>query len=115
MVDSLKADHPSIEYEFVPSTRHRFWYALATGVRAALDYWRYLDPRWDAASKLRRRAADQAPRFALALVRIPAVRSRAGLAILHRTFRAIERVLPPPDEVAEVFRRINPDVLLLTP
>ena len=84
-------------------------------MRAALDYWRYLDPRWDGASKLRKRAADQAPAFALALARLPVVRTRPGLALLHRTFRGIERVLPPPDEVAEVFRRINPDVLLLTP
>ena len=115
MADLLAAEHPSITFDLLPSSRHRFWYSLATGVRAALDYWRYLDPRWDGAPKLRTRAAGQAPAFALAIAKIPAVRTRAGLAVLHRTFRAIERVLPPPDEVGEVFRRINPDVLLLTP
>lgn len=115
MVDTLQADHPSIEYEFVPSTRHRLWYALATGVRASLDYWRYLDPRWAHSAKLRARAADQAPRFAVALARMPVVGTRPGLALLRRAFHAIDRALPPPREVEDVFRRIGPDVLLLTP
>jgi hypothetical protein len=115
MVDSLTADHPSIQYEFVPSTRHRLWYALGTGVRAALDYWRYLDARWDHSPKLRRRAAEQAPAFAIAIARIPLLGTRAGLSALIRLFRAIDRVLPPPAEVTDVFRRIQPDLMLLTP
>jgi hypothetical protein len=115
MVDSLKADHPSIEYEFVPSSRHRLWYALGTGVRAALDYWRYLDARWDHSPKLRGRAAEQAPAFAVAIGSLPVFGSRAGRALLIRLFHAIDRVLPPPAEVTDVFRRIQPDLTLLTP
>ncbi|HEY5616594.1 MAG TPA: hypothetical protein VIK60_01540 [Vicinamibacterales bacterium] len=115
MVETLKADHPSIEAEFVPSSRHRLWYALGTGIRASLDYWRYLDQRWDQSPKLRRRAVDQAPRFAIVLARTPILGTSAGLAVLRRLFRAVDRVLPPPGEVADVFRRIQPDVLLLTP
>jgi hypothetical protein len=115
MADLLAAEHPSITFELLPSSRHRLWYSLATGVRAALDYWRYLDPRWDLSDKLRGRAADQAPAFAVAMARMPIVGSGPGLAVLRRLFRAAERVLPPPDEVAEVFRRVKPDVLMLTP
>ena len=115
MADLLVADHPSIALELLPSSRHRLWYALATGVRASLDYWRYLDARWDHAEKLRARAAEQAPSFALAVARVPILRSRPGLAMLARVFRTIERVLLPPGEIADVFRRINPDVLFLTP
>jgi hypothetical protein len=115
MADLLVADHPSITLELLPSSRHRLWYALATGVRASLDYWRYLDARWDKAEKLRARAAEQAPPFAIAAARLPIVRSRSGLAMLARVFRASERVLLPPGEVADVFRRIDPDVLFLTP
>jgi hypothetical protein len=115
MADILVADHPSITLELLPSTRHRLWYSLATGVRAALDYWRYLDPRWNHSAKLRARAAEQAPAFAIAAARLPLLRTAAGLAALRHLFRVIERVMPPPDEVAAVFRRINPDVLLLTP
>ena len=115
MVEALKADHPGIQSEFIPSSRHRLWHALATGVRASLDYWRYLDPRWDGAPKLRRRAAEQAPSFAIALPEMPVIGSRVGLAMMRRVFRAIDRALPPPGEVAEIFRRIGPDLLLLTP
>ena len=115
MADLLAADHPSITFELLPSTRHRLWYSLATGVRAALDYWRYLDRRWDDAPKLRARAAEQAPTFAIAAARLPGLRTRTGLAVLTRLFRTIEQAMPPPDEVADVFRRIAPDVLLLTP
>jgi hypothetical protein len=115
MVDLLTADHPTITFELLPSSRHRLWYSLATGVRAALDYWRYLDSRWDHSEKLRARAADQAPGFAVAIAQMPILGSRAGLAVLRGLFRAVERVLPPPGEVADVFRRIQPDVLMLTP
>jgi hypothetical protein len=115
MVDSLRADHPEIACEYVPSSRHRLWYALGTGVRASLDYWRYLDPRWSHAPKLRRRAAEQAPRFAVALTRLPLIGTSTGLAGLRRVFHAIDRLLPPPAEVLDVFRRIQPDMVLLTP
>jgi hypothetical protein len=115
MVDALRADHPDIQYDFVPSSRHRLWYALGTAVRAALDYWRYLDARWDHSPKLRRRAAEQAPAFAIAMARMPMVGTRAGLTVLSRTFHAIDRILPPPGEVTDLLRRIAPDVLLLTP
>ncbi len=116
MADLLAADHPSITFELLPTSRHRLWYALATGVRASLDYWRYLDPRWDDAPKLRGRAAEQAPRFALAFARLPVLGTRGGLvAACSGCSALIDRALPPPGEVADVFRRINPDVLLLTP
>jgi hypothetical protein len=115
MADLLAVDHASLTFDLLPSSRHRLWYALATAIRASLDYWRYLDSRWEHAAKLRARAAEQAPAFAIALAQMPVIRTRAGLAVLRRLFRAMERALPPPGEVADVFRRINPDVLLLTP
>src|SRR5688572_28585109 len=49
------------------------------------------------------------------MARMLIVGSGPGLAVLRRLFRAAERVLPPPDEVVDVFRRVQPDVLLLTP
>ena len=115
MADILAADHPSITLEILPSSRHRLWYTLATGVRASLDYWRYLDPRWKHSAKLRSRAAEQAPTLAVAVARIPILGARPGLAMLRGILRAIDQVLPPPPEVAAVFRRIEPDMLLLTP
>jgi hypothetical protein len=115
MADILVAEHPSITFDLIPSSRHRLWYALGTGVRASLDYWRYLDARWDQAPKLRGRAEAQAPAFARAVAGLPVLRSRPSLALLQRVFRAIDRALPPPVEVEDLLRRFAPDVLLLTP
>jgi hypothetical protein len=115
MADILVADYPSITFELLRTNRRGLWYAFATGVRASLDYWRYLDARWDQAPKLRARSAEQAPALAVAIAQIPVFGSRVGLALLRRSFRAMERVLPPRGEVAEVLRRVDPDVVLLTP
>jgi len=116
MADALVAEHPDrITASFLRSSRHRLWYTLGTGLRAALDYWRYLDPRWDASPKLRARAASMAPGFAGHLLEWPLVGSRSSLTLLSRLFHAVDRRLPPPAEIAEVFERERPDLLLLTP
>jgi hypothetical protein len=116
MAEALLAEHPEqITASFLRSSRHRLWYTLGTGLRASLDYWRYLDPRWDDSPKLRARAAGMAPAFARRLPSWPVIGRRGSLALLSRLFHAIDRRLPPPAEVAEVFERERPDVLLLTP
>src|SRR6185369_4867377 len=58
MADALVAEYPAaITSGILASSRHRLWYALGTGIRASMDYWRYLDPRWNDSPKLRARAA----------------------------------------------------------
>ena len=74
---------------------------LARDVRFALDYRRYLEPRYRDTPKLRARAAKTAP---------PRL-SRAPTALL----RAVERSLPPPDHVTRFLAEERPDVLLVTP
>ena len=116
MADALVAEYPeAITASFVRSSRHRLWYTLGTGLRASLDYWRYLDSRWDDSPKLRARGASMAPAFARRLPDWAVVGSRASLRLLSRAFHAIDRRLPPPAEVAEVFEREQPDLLFLTP
>ena len=116
MADALVAEHPDrITASFLRSSRHRLWYTLGTGLRASLDYWRYLDPRWDASPKLRARAASMAPAFASRVPGWPIVGSVASLALLSRAFHAVDRRLPPPAEIAEVFEREQPDLLIVTP
>jgi hypothetical protein len=74
---------------------------LAREVRLALDYRRYLEPRYRDAPKLRARAAKTAPpRW-----------SRVPTSVL----RAVERSLPPPESVIRYLRKEQPDVLLVTP
>ena len=89
MADILSAEHPSMTFERLPTSRHRLWYALGNALRASMDYWRYLDPKWDHSAKLRRRAADQAPPLARTLARLPLLGTRSGLALLHNCFHTL--------------------------
>jgi hypothetical protein len=115
MAETLAGEYGRIRIDSLPSSRYSFWSALGTGLRASLDYWRYLDPRWDDAPKLRARAASQAPPLARAAARLPIIGSRPGLACLQRLFRACDHALPPPRELTAALERHAPDVLLLTP
>ena len=115
IADTLAAEFPSIKLGMIPSSRHRLWYTLGTGARASLDYWRYLDARWDQSPKLRDRGAAMAPAFARVLPRIPLLGSAPALKAWQALCRTIERVLPPSPEVVELLRRVDPDILLLTP
>jgi sulfotransferase family protein len=74
---------------------------LARDVRFALDYRRYLEPRYRDSPKLRDRAAKAAP---ARLGRVPTP-----------LLRAVERSLPPPEGVLRYLRKEQPDVLLVTP
>src|SRR5207342_1799039 len=84
MADILAAEHPSITFDRLPTSRHRLWYALGTAIRGSLDYWRYLDPRWERSPKLRRRAEEQAPPLARAIARAPLLGTPTGLAVVRR-------------------------------
>jgi hypothetical protein len=115
IADTLAAEFPTITVGMIPSSRHRLWHTLGTGARASLDYWRYLDPRWDDSPKLRERGAAMAPAFARLVPKIPLIGSGPALRAWQGLCRAIDRVMPPPAEVTDLFRRVNPDLLLLTP
>ena len=73
----------------------------ARDVRLALDYRRYLQPRYRDSPKLRARAAENAP-------------SRLR-SIPTPVLRALERSLRPPDYVLRYLAEHRPDILLVTP
>jgi hypothetical protein len=114
LADTLAAEHPgAITWAMLPSTPYRLWHLFGGAVRGSLDYWRYLDPRWERSEKLRARGASMAPAPARLLPSLlgtgAALRRAAGL------LRGIDRALPPPREVLDAFDRFAPDLLLLTP
>jgi len=115
MVQDLVAAYPSITYEISPPLRRRLWYTFASVVRLTLDYWRYLDPRFERAVQLRGRAERQVPRLSIWLMRVPGLRSAIGRGLLTRATKMIERAIPIRAEVRELIAREKPDVLLLTP
>jgi len=115
-IDNLVAAHPDrITFSYAPGRKEDFWQALAIQVRLCLDYWRYLDARYDESPSLRARAARQAPAFASRLPRMPVVGSRVAMRAWDRLFRAIERTMPPGETATRVLAEQRPDLLLMTP
>lgn len=115
-VEFLERDYPgAITYAYAPSRKEAPWQPLATFVRLCLDYWRYLDRRYDGSPSLRARAAGQAPPFASQLPTWPIVGSRPAMAVWRRMFIGIERAMPVPPMVEEMLRQATPDLLLMTP
>jgi hypothetical protein len=115
-IDNLVRTQPDrITFSYAPGRKDEYWQPLAVQVRLCLDYWRYLDPRFDQSPSLRARAARQAPAFASSLPRVPVVGSRLAMRVWDRLFRAIERVMPAGETATRVLAEHRPDLLLITP
>jgi hypothetical protein len=115
-IENLQSAHPDrITWSYAPGRKDAIWGPLAVQVRLCLDYWRYLDPRYDGSPSLRARAARQAPPLASRLPGWPLVGSRPAMRAWQALFRAIERAMPPGDAVERFLRDARPDLLLLTP
>ena len=115
-LELLERDYPSrIRHSYARSRKEDRWLPLATQLRLTLDYWRYLDPRYDASPSLRARGAAQAPGMASTLASAPVLGSRAGLALMGRAVRLLERAVPSDGGAAAFLRNEQPDLLLVTP
>lgn len=115
-IDNLTAAYPDqITFAYAPSRKDALWQPLAVQLRLALDYWRYLDPRYDQSPSLRERGRKQAPPLAVRLSSLPGFGGGTGLALLRRIVRALERAMPPGDIVERFIAGQKPDLLLLTP
>lgn len=115
-LDLLLSEYPErIRHGVMPARKDSFWQPLATQLRLSLDYWRYLDARYDHSPSLRARGQAQAPRLASALVSPSFMRSRACLSTLRAVTRCLERALPASESVEAFLKAEAPDVLLLTP
>jgi hypothetical protein len=115
-IDNLLRVHPDrITFSYAPGRKEDYWQSLAIQVRLCLDYWRYLDARYDESPSLRARAARQAPAFASRLPRLSLVGSRLAMRGWDGLFRAIERTMPPGETATRVLAEQRPDLLLMTP
>lgn len=115
LVDRLAAEHPGITAERSPVGRATRASDVATKVRLALDYLRYLEPAYAATPRLRRRAWERTPRALLWLLKMPGLPSRRGRRALASALRALERALPR-DPAIDAYLRVQAlDVVLLTP
>ncbi|MBM3777945.1 MAG: hypothetical protein FJW23_06840 [Acidimicrobiia bacterium] len=102
----------SLSSSSVPPQRNE-WSALASALRAARDYWRYLDSEYDDAPLLRGRARAETPAFAVGAEGVcrqaPLRRGLDGLV------HGLERRLPIPPDRLDLLREHAPDVLVVTP
>jgi len=115
-LELLERDYPErIRHSYARAQKGAFWQPLGTQLRLTLDYWRYLDSRYDDSPSLRARGASQAPAIASTLAGAPMLGSRAGLAAMRNCVRMLERAVPANAAAISFLRREQPDLLLVTP
>ena len=106
--------YPSIRIVPLPEATSNRWHCLAVVVRLLQDYALYYDPRFEAATALRARAAEQLPRSLAGLCEA-VCRSAASRRVFNSLLRACERVIPTNPAIDACLRELAPDVLLITP
>jgi hypothetical protein len=115
-VDGLIEEFPAaFTFGYAKSPKGSQWHALSMFLRLSLDYWRYLDARYDAAPALRARASRQAPSASVRIGRAWPLRGHGGLRGLPALFRFLERSVPVSPLAARVLDDHRPDLLMLTP
>src|SRR5215211_7001496 len=108
----LTNDYPNITFgELGKKTPWRFWLGLARGVRSATDYLRYCTPEYAQAHALRERAEERVAGSLRVLLRLPGMRSRAGVRFLGWMFHIVERAIPTDRWIADLIRTQNPDAV----
>ena len=112
LVERLAARYPDVTWGWTPSPADEPWFPFAQKVRLALDYVRYLDPRYADAPKLRLRNIERTPRIVRWLTS-----GMGGVVIGHRpiarTLKWLERTMPRSSAIEQYLAEQRPDVVLL--
>jgi hypothetical protein len=112
----LIADCPSVTWSVLSPPGATFWAELARTIRIWADYLRYFHPDYDAAPKLKARAAERVPPRLVAIANRPGFASHPGnRRRLVAGLRLLERALPLNDEVERELRARRPDLVLVSP
>lgn len=115
LVDRLTDLYPNVTAGWTPNREPGGWLDLNRRLKLGLDYLRFLDPRYAGTPVLRNRAAGRAPMIIRALVKIPGFSSAAGVRVLGRLLRFLERGVPRSPALDRFIRGQKPDVVLITP
>jgi hypothetical protein len=116
MIERLAARYPGqLTMSTAPGRALGAWSELARRVRHALDYLRFLEPRYAATPHLAERARERAPRVLFAALRLPFFQGDAGRARLGGLLRACERALPRNRDLEAFIEEQKPDAVLITP
>jgi hypothetical protein len=116
MVERLVARYPDrLSMGNAPGRALGAWTEMARRIRHALDYLRFLEPRYAATPHLAARARERAPRAVLALLELGYFRTERGHATLAAVLRALEAGLPRNRELERFIAGHDPDAVLITP
>jgi hypothetical protein len=115
MVEALASEFPGVTYGEAPRREADDWARLAARVRLGSDYLRYLEPEYASTPRLRTRAAERAPAFAVRFGDSVLSRSSAVRTALRGTLRAAEAALPGSERIERYLREQAPDAMLITP
>ena len=107
-VTRLAAEYPTITWDFAPSFDDEPWHHAVTRLRIALDLVRFSGPEYAGSPKLRRRYTERAPRLVRRLLPV------TGAGVWKGALRRVERLAPRSAAGDAYWRRLAPDVLLLT-
>jgi hypothetical protein len=107
LVERLADQYPNVTWGWVSSPTGEPWFAAASRLRVGLDYVRFLDARYESATKLRTRYRERASRLVLGLV------ASCGPRLTRAALMRIERLMPRGAAIEDDLRRLSPDVLLL--
>ena len=109
LADRLASECPGVTVGFTPTRADARAFEVATALRHAADYFRYIDSSYDDAPAIRARAWERTPRIALWLAGLPFRRVTA------RLLRAAEHGVPLDANVHAFIRDAHADVVLITP
>ncbi|HZQ64029.1 MAG TPA: hypothetical protein VFA66_02225, partial [Gaiellaceae bacterium] len=113
-IESFAEECPGATFHELPPIARTGRAALASWLRRSIDYLRYLEPRYQDATKLRQRAKRKAPKAMHRIARIARLGGGPGVAALSRLLQAVERSMPPAPEVVRFLEEHRPDVLFPT-
>jgi hypothetical protein len=114
-IEALAAECPGVTLGSVPAARRESWSAVASRLRLAIDYLRYLDPFYDTAPLRRVRARTRTPAPLAAFANPPLVGGPRWRRAYARLLHAVDAAVPPPPAVVEYVRGQAPDVMVITP
>jgi hypothetical protein len=112
LVERLADRYPNVTWGWTPSPADEPWSQFAQKVRWALDYVRYLDPRYADAPKLRLRNIERAPRIVRWLTS-GAGSLLVGHRAMARALKWLERSMPQSEAIEQYLAKQRPDVVLL--
>lgn len=115
LAEWLCRDCPGITHGLAPGREPDGWFHLAREVRRSANYLRYLEPRYQDASKLRRRAEGRAHRYVLRLAQLSPSRTTVGLRAVNGLLRLAEESIPDSPRIEAFIREQRPDLVLVTP